>query len=178
MNTKNNLLTQDIKMTDIVCTTENKNMREFNFTGYFCDIVINKYMSIWCDVPYISMEFPDGISWIDFRYCIGDIDRTFGPRPFSDSIYTHYIENLIPKLDEFDRMNKNVIFHKKKNAKMCYDILIEKLNPDEKDEIESNKNDSIKIQLQRVMNILFKDYYKLRRFFDVCVLEHNSKTQS
>jgi len=118
--------------------------------------VITTYVGLWVDVNYRSMELPLGITIEKIEYSRNQIN---------ESLYSHNFSLMYQQLDDFDRLTTYIIIQDRCNLEVFYDTFMRHLNESQIDEIEGCGYDDLEDRFQKVLNILFEDYYSLRRIY-------------
>jgi hypothetical protein len=72
---------------------------------------------------------------------------------------------MYQQLDDFDRLTTYIIIQDRYNLEVFYDTFMRHLNESQIDEIEGCGYDDLEDRFQKVLNILFEDYYSLRRIY-------------
>jgi hypothetical protein len=118
--------------------------------------VIETYVGLWSDVNYSVMEMPIGIT-------INKIDHY--REAIQYTLNTHQFGPLFRLLDDFDYLTKLIVSNERCNMEVFYDTFMRHLNASQIDEIEGCGYDGLEDRFQKVLNILFEDYYSLRRMY-------------
>jgi hypothetical protein len=118
--------------------------------------VIGRYVGLWVDVRYISMEMPIGITIQKIHHSADDI---------RESLYANNFALMYQQLVDFDFLMEYIISNDRCNLEIIYDTFMAYLTTPQRNEIENCGSYDVEYRFQKVLNILFEDYYSLRRMY-------------
>lgn len=126
--------------------------------------IIARYVGLWIDLPYVNsnIKLPSHMDFDTFIEKISDSQRNI-----YKSLDEQNLSLIHHQVEDYSRLMKSIVDEDRQNLEFFNAGFMRYLTETQRTEVNDCGSDDIKVKFQKVLNILFKDYYAIYHYNSV-----------